>query len=84
MKETIEAALARLYPDAGRAVDDLPYTKEFDDLCEGVLAVTGQKVPHRGVWVTLMAMRKSKGTNKLPTRREGRRRERNVSGLGAF
>ena len=84
MRETLEAALIRLYPDAGRAVDDLPYTEDFDNLCRAVRNAVRENFTHRQIWVTLMALRKTKGPNKLPTRREGQRRKRSGKGLGAF
>lgn len=55
-----EPALVRAYVEAGRTLDDLPYTDEFESL---VAALGGEGVDRRAVIHRLQNLRKA---NKLP------------------
>jgi hypothetical protein len=62
-KRTNEAdrlALARLYAEVARTADDLPYSPEFESLCEQYAAAIGvESVPHGEVWRQLLNLRKA-------------------------
>lgn len=83
--ETLEAQIDRLYRGQERTVDDLPYTEEFESIYAGVRKAR-PSVTRRGLWKTLMAMRKDGSLSRKSKAmiKENPKRRRPVGGLGIW
>jgi hypothetical protein len=56
--DEVTEAIIRYYPKLGLAVDELPYTQEFDELYEKVKKVVEVRVTKHQLWKLLLRARK--------------------------
>jgi len=59
LSEAHLAALAECYADSFLTLDRLPYTAQFDALCERFRERTGLVLDHHNVWLALCNLRKA-------------------------
>lgn len=72
------ALLIRLYSEQELALDNLPYTDEFDNIVKQFQIDFGKEHGHRDLWRVLTRLRKSsrlvRKSHENPTTRDGRKR----------